>query len=118
MRVESQIAARDQHVADIHAHADGAELKTGGQFGGQIFQAVNGEVGLAVQQRVLDFLGEQTLGQIRAGQRGGLQLVAGGLDDLEFKQLARKRGAKLGQNHVGLGESERAAARGDADGGG
>ena len=55
--------AIDQHVADIRAFADGAENQAGGQFRRQILQAVDGEVGLVLEQRDFEFLGEQTLGQ-------------------------------------------------------
>ena len=55
--------AINQRVPKIGALADGAQFETGGQFGGQILQTVNRQVGLMFQQRDFQFFGEKSLGQ-------------------------------------------------------
>jgi len=45
---------------------------------------MHGKVGPMFEQRDLEFLGKETLGQSLAfqGEGGGLELIAGGLDNL------------------------------------
>ena len=71
-----------------------------------------------LEQGDFQFLGEQAFGQGLAflRQRSGLELVAGGLDDLQLEAQFRESGAALGQDQVGLGERQGAAAGGDDDG--
>ena len=52
----------DHGVARIFALRNRGQHQAVRQFGGQVFQAVHRQVGAAVQQRLLDFLGEQALG--------------------------------------------------------
>ena len=110
--------AIDQHIANIGAFAHGAQGQTGGQFGGQILQTVNGEVSPMFEQGDFEFFGEKPFGQRfgRLGQRRGLQLVASRLDYLDFELQFGKRGAALVENEVRLGQREGAAARGDDHG--
>ena len=110
--------AIDQHVAHVGALADSAEREARGQFGRQVFQAVHRQVGAMLEQRDFQFLGEEALGQALAflRQRSGLELVAGGLDDLQLEAQLRESGAALGQDQVGLGQRQGAAAGGDGDG--
>ena len=110
--------AIDQHVPHVGALADGAKREAGGQIGRQVLQAVHGQIGAMFEQGHFEFLGEEALGQGLAflRQRSGLELVAGGLDDLKLEGQLWERGAALGQDEVGLGERQGAAARGEGDG--
>ena len=68
-RTGAQLGARRQirqplahhGVARIFALGHGGQHQALGQLRGQIFQAVDGQVGAAIQQRFFDFLGEQAL---------------------------------------------------------
>ncbi len=55
--------AINQHVANIGALAHGAQGQAGRQFGGQILQTVNGEVGPMFEQGDFEFFGEKAFGQ-------------------------------------------------------
>src|SRR5262249_13132952 len=105
----------DEHVANIDARADGAQLKSGRQVGRQVLEAVHSEVRLVPQKGLLDFLGEKSLGQLGFGQRRGLQLIAGGLDDLKIESLLRKRRAALGEDEVCLRQRQGAAPGGNSN---
>ena len=109
--------AIDQDVAHVRALANSAEREARRQVGRQVFQAVHRQVGAMLEQGDFQFLREEPFGQGLAflRQRGGLELVASGLDDLQLKAELREGGAALGQNHVGLGQRQRAAARGEDD---
>ncbi len=76
---------------------------------------MDGEVGLVLEQRDFKLLGEQPFGQAFAllGERGGLQFIAGGLDDFQLELEFRENGPALGEHGVGLREGEGAAAGGD-----
>jgi hypothetical protein len=78
---------------------------------------MHGEVEAAVQQAVLDLLGEQALAA-DLGQRPVLHLVAGGADDDDLDRAGHGQGRMgVGQappRLLGLDEGERAAARPDA----
>ena len=89
----------DDGVARIFAFGNGGQHQAFGQFGGQILQAVDGEIGAAVEQRFFDFLGEETLGA-DLGQRHVGDLVAGGLDDLDAALVAG--GGELRGHPAGL----------------
>ena len=66
----------------------------------------------AIEKRDFQFLREQALGQglTFLGERRRLQFVAGGLDDFQLKTQARKEGAALRGDEVGLRQREGAAA--------
>ena len=84
--------AADHGVARIFALGNGRQHQARGQFGGQIFQAVDRQVGAAVEQRFFDFLGEKAFAaDLGEGDVG--DLVAGGLDD--FDAASRPRGGEL-----------------------
>jgi hypothetical protein len=102
----------NQHIAHIGAFADGAELQAGGQFGRQIFEAVDGQIRLVLEQRDLKFLGEETFGKRLTflSQRSGLQFVAGRFDDFQLKLELGENRAALVQHQVGLRQCESAAA--------
>src|ERR1035438_8492259 len=79
---------------------------------------VLGQVSSMLEQRDFQLLCEETLGQALAflRQGSGLELVPGSLDDLQLKGQFRESGAALGQDLVGLGEGQGAAASCDGDG--
>jgi len=104
-----------RNVAGVGAFADGAEREAGGKFGGKVLEAVDGDIGAVFEEGDFEFLGEKSLGEAFAflGEGGGLEFIAGGLDDFKLEGEARERGAALGENDVGLRESKGAAACGD-----
>ena len=105
---------RTKNVAWIFAGGDGGNFEIGGQFGGQIFQAVHGEVDTVFDQGFFDFLGEHALGADFRQRHVG-DFIAGGLDDLEFHGVALR--AKQIGDVMGLPESELRAAGADAQAG-
>ncbi len=109
--------AVEQDFARIFAPGDRAEREAGRQFGRQILQAVNREVGAVFDQRDLEFLGEEPLGQrLPRLDALRLQFVAGGLHNLDLESEPRECLAALGKNHVCLCEGKGAAPGGDANG--
>ena len=108
--------AVDKHLTGIFAFGDGAEGEAGRQFRGQILQAVHREVGLLLDQCHFEFLGEQALGQRLARLDAlHLQLVAGGLHDLDFERQFWECLPALVENHIGLSQREGTAPCGDDD---
>ena len=85
----SRQLAADHGVARVFALRNGRQHQAFGQFGRQIFQAVDRQIGAAVEQRFLDLLGEQAL-VADLGQRHVGDLVAGGLDDLDAALVAQR----------------------------
>ena len=81
--------------------------------GGEVLEAVDGDVGAAVEDGALDFAGEDA-DAAHFGQGAGAVLVAGGgdVDELDVVSgvLFQQRGDVLG-----LPEREAAGAGGDAD---
>ena len=110
--------AINQNIAHIFALRRGGQDQARRNFRRQILQAVDGEVGLVLQQSHLEFLGKQPFRQATLGfcHRSLLQFVAGGLDDFQLEPQAWKIFAALFRNEVGLCKRKRAAARGDDDG--
>ena len=74
---------------------------------------MNGEVDFAGEQRVLDFLDEETLAA-NLRQRGFRKLVAGRADDDDLA-LDAGRCTQLRCDGIGLKERELAAARADPE---
>ncbi len=66
-----------------------ASVKPVGQFGGHVLETVHGHIDATVEQRLLDFLGEQSLAA-DFGQRDVGDLVAGGLDDFDAAVFAER----------------------------
>ena len=93
----------DDRVAGVLPLGHGGQHQSFGQFGGQIFQAVDGEVRAAIEQRLLDFLGEESLAA-DFGQRHVGDFIAGGLDD--FDAAFVPGGSELGFHPAGLPERE------------
>ena len=52
----------NQHITHILALGGSAQRQACGQFGGQILQAMHGNVGFLPHERHFQFLGEQSLG--------------------------------------------------------
>ena len=52
----------NQHITHILALGGGAQRQARGQFGGQILQAMDGDVCFLPHERHFQFLGEQSLG--------------------------------------------------------
>ena len=91
------VRAQDQRVARILAPQRAGEHDAGRQLGLQVLQAVHREVDAAVEQRLVDLLGEQALAaDLR--QAAVLHRVAGGADGvlLEHVEAAQHR-AEAGQ---------------------
>ena len=89
---------------------DGGEHQAVGQLGGQILQAVHGEIGAAVEQRLFDFLGEQALGA-DLGQRHVGDLVAGGLDDLDAALVPERGELRFAPSGPATGRAANRAMR-------
>ncbi len=104
--------AVDEDVAGVGAFADGAEGEAGGEFGGEVLEAVDGDIGAVLEEGDFEFLGEKSLGEAFTllGEGGGLELVASGLDDFKLEGKAREGGAALGENDVGLREGQGTSA--------
>ena len=72
----------NQGIARIFALRNRGQRQAGRQIGRHVFQAVNGEIDRAREQRLFDFLGEKALrSDLRKCNVG--DLVAGGLDDFD-----------------------------------
>src|SRR5690606_36630743 len=108
-RRQRDAAAADQRVARILALGGGRHGQAGGQLGRHVLHAVHREVGLAVEQRLLDLLDEQALAA-DLGQRAVDDAVAGGLDDEELDGEAGGGRDQAIADVVGLPEGELAAA--------
>ena len=100
----------DQYVPRIFTLGDRGDGESGGDRGRQILQAVNREQNLPLDQRLLQFLREQTLGAA-FGERSRLHLVAGRLDDLQIERKLWMRDAQAAEDLPGLGEGKGAPAR-------
>ena len=106
------VRAEDQRVAGILAGQRAGEDDAGGQLGFQVLQAVHGEVDAAVQQRLVDLLGEQALAA-EVGQAAVLHRIAGGADDGGFGGSVGSQGV---DHQAGLDQGERRASGADAQG--
>ena len=102
----------DQSVARIFALRNRRKRQARRQLGGNVLQAVHGDVDRASEQRFLNFLGEQTL-SADLGQRDILNPVASGLDDFEARLDAPF--GEPGRDVSRLPESELGTARADDD---
>ena len=105
---DAVVLDRKKHVARINALGDRHQFEARRQLGGQVLQAVHGDVDATLGQRIFNLLGEHALGaDLRQSDVG--DLVAGGLDDLDFdfvSALAQQR-----RDVVGLPECELRSAR-------
>jgi hypothetical protein len=109
--VETVIGAADEGVAGILAFRDGGDGQAGGLFGRHVLHGMDGDVDAAVQQGLLDLLGEQGLAA-DLHQAAVLDLVAGG-DDLDQHHLLERQvhgGGDGPLHHPGLGQRQGAAS--------
>ncbi len=96
----------DQHVATSRTLGNGCKAKLRRLFGGQILQAMHGGVDAAVEQGLLNFLGENAL-----AAEGGQRIeppVAAGRDEQHFDIHGAR--AQLFGDPIGLPSGECAAA--------
>ncbi len=109
---KGRAVAAEEGVAGIGARQRGGEREPGVKLGGEVLEAVHGDVDAALKQRPVDFLGEE-------GAAAGLpqrHLALHIPRRLDVHQL-RGRRAVGGQQRlevVGLPERERGGARADA----
>src|SRR5579863_668617 len=106
--------SRDQRVARIVAAKNRQYAASIGKLSGNILHAVNGDVGAARKQRLLELFREHAL-NAHLLERGIGVMVAGGLDHDDFRRHAARLFQRV-TNAIGLPESERAAASADAQG--
>jgi len=102
----------DEGVAGIGALGNGGDGEVGREFGGQVFEAVDGEIDAAFDEGLFDLFGEHAFGA-DLGEGDLLQPVAGGADDLDGDFVAL--GAQGAGDVVRLPEGELRPARADAD---
>ena len=110
----ANFSAATAYIADISPLRRGPHGQTFGQFRRQILQTVHCNIRTAIQKRGLQLLREKPLGQDRlAGlilrQRGRLQLVAGGFENLDVKINLRKRRAAIRHHRMRLRQCQRTA---------
>ena len=75
-------ALAHHHVVGELALRRGGDGQAFGKLGGQVFQAMNGQIDGAIEQRLFDLFGEEAFGA-DAVERNVRDAVAGGLDDLD-----------------------------------
>ncbi len=114
--MERPVRLADPDVAGVGAFGDGGEGELRGQFGGEVFERVDGEVDATGFEGFFDFLDEDAFAvEVWRGDEAGLlHAVAGGADDLELDVVA---GVAEGvEDVVRLPEGELRAAASDANG--
>ena len=88
-RTSGPYAADTRRVPGIFALEHGADVEPVGQHRRHVLAAVHGEIDVAAEQRVLDFLHEQPLAA-DFGQRRFLQPIARRLDDDDLARAGRR----------------------------
>ena len=83
-------------------------------LGGQVLQAVDGEVHSALPERVVDLLHEEALAA-HVGEVGRGEPVPGGPDRHQLDLEARPRAPETRRDLLRLPERELASARADSD---
>ena len=111
--IELEAAARDERVARVFPFADGRDLEPRRKSGRHVFHAVDGQIDALLEQRVFQFLGENSLAADFA-QRALPVAISRGADDDEFggRSVPRQSGAHVFR----LPASERAASRANPQG--
>src|SRR5579859_221954 len=107
-----RVMARAEGIARVFPFCDGNDLEPGGEFGGEIFQRMDGQVNASGGEGFFDLLGEHPLGAY-FGEGDVGDLVSGGMNNFNFDFMAA--GAQKGGNVVSLPECELGAARADAE---
>ena len=110
--------AADEDVARVLARQKRREHQPVRQEGRHVLGRMHREVDAALEQRLLDLLGEQALAA-GLGQRPVLDPVAGGADhlDLDPRRIEAMRLRQRVAHHAGLRQRQRAAARADPQNG-
>ena len=111
-RREGIVAAADEGVAGVGAQRNGAENEALGHVGGEILDAVNGDVDVREQQGALDLLDEEAF-TADGGERAVEDAVALSGDGDELDLEAGVRVDEALANVAGLPEGERAGAGAD-----
>src|SRR5271165_4752262 len=83
--VERPMPRRDEGVARVFARRHTSDDEAFGKDGRKVFYGMNGEIGVAVEERLFDFLDEEAL-STDFGQRSILDAVAAG-DNLQLACL-------------------------------
>src|SRR5215470_17969224 len=103
-------AVGDERVAGIFAFRDRTEVESFGKLKWDIFKAMDCNVDAAIEQRFIDFLGEEALAaDIR--QRHIENFIAGGFDRNELDVQARPTLFQFRLGPVRLPECKRASSR-------
>ena len=106
--------AADQTVSRISTGQHGSDDQWIGYWvGRQVFEAMDGEVGLVVDEGGFEFLGEEAFWEFLVGEGSGLEFIAGGFDNFDLEPEFGEVGLAEVEDGVGLGEGEGAAAGGD-----
>ncbi len=109
------LGRKHQRIAWILALENGADIQAIGQHRRHVFAAVNGEIDVAAEKGLFNFLDEQPLAaDVR--QRRFLQPISRGLDDDDLRSLSICRGQALG-DQPRLEQRERAPAAAKTEGG-
>ena len=114
--MERPVIFADPDVAGVGAFGDRGEGELWGEFCGEIFQAVDGEVDASFFEGFFDFFDEDAFAVEvwRLDEAGLLHAVASGADDLELDVVAGV--TERVEDVVGLPEGELRASAADADG--
>ena len=110
-----EAVAADEHVARVVAPGHGGQDQAGDLGGGQVLGRVHGQVGPAVQDRLLHGRGEDALAAER-GRRDVAAPVALGDDRDQLDPQLRPGRPQPVDHQPALGERERAPPRGQAQG--
>ena len=115
-RGQSPRKQRDQDIAALGARQNRPQPQTGGQFGRKIFQTVHRSIGPAVEQRLLQFFGEEAfvpradLSQFRIEV-----FIPGRADDQLAHFRGRMRMPQAARDFARLRQSKIAPACGQSD---
>ena len=104
-----------EHVSGVFPGQNRPQHQAVGQLGGHVLEAMDGDVQLAVQEFLFQFLDEDA--QAHAGQAGGLVGVSPGPDGVDLKIQVRAVGLQTANDHMVLDQGESAAAAPHFDGG-
>ena len=115
---EGEAVAGDDHVARVLAQRHGGQRDAVGGRGRQVLERVDGEVDVAVEERVAQGADEDP-GAAQLGERGGAAVALGrDLDELDLAaevrldQLGDEPGLGGGQGGGAGAEAERTGSRG------
>src|SRR5260370_384211 len=107
-------AGGDEAISDVFAAENGRKGQARVDFGGNVLDAVNGNVDRFIHQGVFEFLDENAFAA-DLGERGVGELIAGSLDDDDFS-FDTGGGKEALANVFGLPFGKKAAAPANAQG--